>query len=67
MHPKAASDLELDQRELDDVGKGFRWFVANVALCLRAIVLALSATAKSEVSSDLDLDRIEKYYSAFAK
>jgi hypothetical protein len=66
MHPKAATDLELDQRELDDVGIAFRWFVGNVALCLRTIVLALSATTKSEVPSDF-LDRIEKYYSAFAK
>jgi hypothetical protein len=65
MHPKAADDLKLEQRELDDVGVAFRWFVANVALSLRAIVLALSATAQSEIPADLD--RIEEYYTAFAK
>jgi len=65
MHPKAASDLELEQSELNDVGVAFRWFVANVALCLRAKILALSTITKAEVPSDLD--RIEKYYSPFAK
>jgi hypothetical protein len=64
MHPRTVADITLSSQDADEAGVAFRWFIANLALCLRAVVGSLSARSNS--ASVLDLDRIEKYYGRFA-
>jgi hypothetical protein len=65
MHPKSASDIDVLPAELGDTRTAARWFIANLCLCLKDMVVGLNKQLKTPASDPAHLAQIGKFYGKF--
>jgi len=66
-HPKSATDTVVRDAELSTVMTAYRWFISNVTLALKAIVVSLKRVTGDKGDDEVLLKIIENRYEPYSR